>query len=213
MVSIDKELVEMYRRLIFLPLFVLITWLVSSLITDNPKVIAQSEICTELLTQPWNLVGSNGASEKYQGLAPTALQGKNKLRITYNLNGLSALDGDASAIIFDQNGWRYISLSRYGQNGLNGVQTVDVPLSAFPGLNPNASVGTLHTRFWYGSAFRVDITSIKACGPAPTTTAPTHTSSVAPTFQPPSITSAPTISTQTPSPAPPTLSRTKRHVQ
>jgi hypothetical protein len=194
--------------MIFLTLFLLIVWLVSSLVADNPKVIAQSEVCVELLTQPWNLAGSNGASEKYQGIAPTALQGKNKLRITYNLNGLSALDGDASAIIFDQNGWRYISLSRYGQNGLNGVQTVDIPLSAFPGLNPNASVGTLHTRFWYGSAFRVDITSIKACGPAPTTTAPTNTGSVAPTFQPPSITSAPTISTQTPSLVPPTLTNT-----
>jgi len=85
------------------------------------------------------------------------------LRITYNLHGLNALGGDASAIIFDQGGsWRYISLSNYGQNGLDGQQTVNIPLSDFPGLNPNNSVGTLHTRFWYSGPFTVDITSIVA---------------------------------------------------
>lgn len=84
------------------------------------------------------------------------------LRITYNLHGLKALGGDASAIIFDQNGWQYISLSNYGKNGFNGVQTVDIPLSAFSGLNLNANVGTLHTRFWYNKSFVVDIKSIVA---------------------------------------------------
>lgn len=116
----------------------------------------------ELLTSPWHLTGKNGAAEAYQSIAPNVLQGKNTLRITYNLHGLQALGGDASAIIFDQNGWQYISLSNYGQNGLNGVQTVEIPLSAFPGLNLNATVGTLHTRFWYSKSFIVDITSIVA---------------------------------------------------
>ncbi len=82
------------------------------------------------------------------------------LRITYDLHGLNALGGDASAIIFDQNGWRYISLSNYGQNGLNGVQIVNIPLANFPGLNLSQPVGTLHTRFWYNGPFTVDITSI-----------------------------------------------------
>lgn len=117
----------------------------------------------ELLSQPWNLIGNNGATEKYQNINANALQGRNKLRITYNLHGLNALGGDASAIIFDQGGsWRYISLSNYGQNGLDGQQTVDISLADFPGLNPNNSVGTLHTRFWYSGSFTVDITSIVA---------------------------------------------------
>lgn len=116
----------------------------------------------ELLTQPWHLVGNNGAAEAYQAIAPNVLQGKNTLRVTYNLHGLKALGGDASAIIFDQNGWQYISLSNYGKNGFNGVQTVDIPLSAFTGLNLSANVGTLHTRFWYNKSFIVDITSIVA---------------------------------------------------
>lgn len=116
----------------------------------------------ELLTQAWHLTGNNGAAEAYQSIPPTVLQGKNMLRITYNLHGLKALGGDASAIIFDQNGWQYISLSNYGKNGFNGVQTVDIPLSAFSGLNLNANVGTLHTRFWYNKSFVVDIKSIVA---------------------------------------------------
>ncbi len=115
---------------------------------------------TELLSAPWNLVGNNGANEKYQSIASNALAGKTTVRVTYNLHGLNALGGDASALIFDQNGWRYVSLSNYGQNGLNGSQTVDIPISAF-GLDLSQPVGTLHTRFWYGGAFTVDITSVK----------------------------------------------------
>lgn len=115
---------------------------------------------TELLTTAWNLTGNNGASEKYQSIASNALAGKTTLRVTYNLHGLNAIGGDASAVIFDQNGWKYISLANYGQNGLNGSQTVDIPISAF-GLDLSQPVGTLHTRFWYGGAFSVDITSVK----------------------------------------------------
>jgi RHS repeat-associated protein len=114
---------------------------------------------TQLLSTPWNLVGNNGASEKYQSINSNALMGMDTVRITYNLHGIQAIGGDASAIIFDQNGWKLISLSNYGQNGLNGSQTVEIPLSHF-GLNLTQPVGTLHTRFWYGSPFTVDITSI-----------------------------------------------------
>jgi hypothetical protein len=115
---------------------------------------------TELLSQPMHLVGNNGAAEAYQSINSNALAGKTKLRVTYNLHGLSALGGDASALIFDQNGWQYVSLSNYGTNGLDGSQTVEIPLSGFSGLNPNASVGMLHTRFWYNGPFTVDITSV-----------------------------------------------------
>ena len=84
------------------------------------------------------------------------------VRITYDLHGLNALPGDASAIIFDQGGWQYISLSDYGQNGLNGSQTVDIPLADFMNLDLGQPVEGLHTRFWYSTAFTVDITSIVA---------------------------------------------------
>lgn len=114
----------------------------------------------ELLPSPWHLVGNNGAAELYQSVDPNILSGMNMVRITYNLHGLQALGGDASAIICDQNGWNYISLSDYGQNGLDGEQTVDIPLANF-GIDLSQPVdGTIHVRFWYGDSFTVDITSI-----------------------------------------------------
>jgi RHS repeat-associated protein len=126
---------------------------------------------TELLTAPWNLSGNNGSDEKYQSVPQNILNGKVSITVTYDLHGICALGGDASAIIFDQNGWKFVSLSNYGQNCLNGPQTVTIPLSAFTGLNTNANLtGSLHSRFWYGSAFTVDITSIKINAPATETT-------------------------------------------
>lgn len=129
--------------------------------TVTPTPTATPAPSVELLPSPWNLTGNNGASELYQSCDPGILAGKTTVRITYNLHGLQALGGDASAIIIDQNGWHYISLSDYGQNGLDGSQTVDIPLSAFSGLDLTQPIdGTIHTRFWYGSQFTVDITSI-----------------------------------------------------
>jgi hypothetical protein len=105
------------------------------------------------------LTPNNGAAEQYQNINPNVLQGKTTLRSTYDLHGFTVLGGDASAIIFDQNGWKYISLSDYGQNGKDGSQTVDIPLSAF-GLDLNSPVDLLHARFWYGGSATIDITSI-----------------------------------------------------
>jgi hypothetical protein len=131
-------------------------------VNPTPTPLSEPSGGTELLSQPWHLEGNNGAAEAYQEIDSGILQGKDTIRITYDLNGLNVLGGDASAIIFDQSGWQYISLSDYGQNGLDGSQYVDVPLSDFPGLDPNAPVGTLHARFWYSDDFAVDITSIVA---------------------------------------------------
>ena len=100
---------------------------------------------------------------------------------------------DASAVIIDQNGWRYASLSDYGQNGLNGIQTVNIPLSQFHDggnyLDPNQAVGTLHTRFWFSGPFTVDIYSIlvyaSSAQLAPTfTPTPTATTTPSTTFNP-----------------------------
>lgn len=115
---------------------------------------------TELVSSPWHLTGNNGDSQAY-GPNGGNMSTKSGLRITYNLHGTCFGGGTASAIIFDQNGWKYISLSNYGQNCLNGSQTVTIPLSAWQavGLNLSQNVGTFHVRFWHGSAFTVDITS------------------------------------------------------
>lgn len=149
----------------------------------NTPTATPADTGTELLTAPWHLSRGNGGSvDLYQSVAPNALVGKTSVQITYNLHGITALTGDASAVIFEQAGWHYISLSNYGQNGLNGSQTVTIPLSAFSGLNTNGTIDTLHTRFWYNTGFTVDITSVKVFGsgggatntPTPTST-PTRT--------------------------------------
>jgi hypothetical protein len=129
--------------------------------TSTPTQVVSQEV--ELLSTFWHLAGSNGSEEAYQDLNPSVLQGFDTLRITYDLHGLTALSGDASAIIIDQNNdWHFVSLSDYGQNGYNGTQQVEIPLSNFPGLNLNEGVGSLHVRFWYDGSFTVDILSIVA---------------------------------------------------
>lgn len=137
-----------------------------------PSTLAQS---LELLPQPngWHLVGNNGAAELYQGIPANALNGKVSMTITYNLHGTCILNGDASAIIFDQPGWKYISLSQYGQNCLDGSQEVTIPLSAWPNLDTNANVGTFHTRFWKTGAYTIDVTSAKL-NPSPTPSPTPH---------------------------------------
>ncbi len=116
----------------------------------------------ELLSEPWHLQGAYGDSQEYQGLDWYPLQGKSMVRVTLDLNGLWALGGDASALIFDQNGWQFVSLSEYVQNGYDGVQVIDIPLEDFMDLDPEEDTDTLHTRFWCNCQFEVDITSVVA---------------------------------------------------
>lgn len=132
----------------------------------------------ELLSEPWHLEGDNGSSEAEQKIDPNMLQGKNRLLVRYDLHGLEINEGgskDESAIIFNQPNWYVVSLANYGQNGLDGEQTIYVPLSDFislpdapsglPGgeqLNQDKPVDMLHTRFWSSGHFAIDIFSICA---------------------------------------------------
>src|SRR3989344_7796218 len=128
--------------------------------TSATQRVAGTSTPIELLTQSRSLAGNNGASERYQSLSKNVLSGMDTLTVTYNLHGLCALGGDASAIVFDQNGWKYISLSNYGQNCKDGEQTVTIPLSDFKGLDTNAPLtGSFHTRFWNSTQFKVDLLS------------------------------------------------------
>jgi len=147
--------------------------------TPTPNTVVNSchEIGgLELLSEHWRLEAENGDAQMYQELDPNVLQGKTMLSVTYDLHGLMIREGerkDESAIIFDQPTWFVVSLANYGKNGLDGEQTVFIPLSDFIGLpdvpsgvvggahlNLNISIGTLHTRFWRAEHFVVDITSI-----------------------------------------------------
>jgi hypothetical protein len=127
------------------------------------RVHAQSGI----LSTSWHLTGSNSAAEAYQKISSHSLSGKLAITIMYDLHGTCLLPGDASALIFDQNGWKYVSLSRYGKNCFSGKQKVTIPLSAFKdivsGIALNKSLaltGYFHIRFWNSKPFTVDIMSV-----------------------------------------------------
>lgn len=145
----------------------------------------------ELLPSSWNFTTpSGGSAEKFQKVSGAILQGKTSLVLTYNLNGACILPGDASAIVFDQGGWRFVSLANYGKNCHSGEQTVTIPLSEFPGLNTAQAVSTFQARFWLPSGYSITIASA---------TLSTHSPQPTPT---PSPTTSPTPSpTPTPSPS------------
>ena len=128
-----------------------------------------------LLASPWHITGNNGDAQAYATVNPNILSGQDKIRLTYNLHGLCALGGDASAIIFDQNGWKYVSLSGYGQNCKDGDQTVEIPLSDFKLDLTKPLTGSFHARFWYGKSFTVDISSATLFNSSSSTPAPTPT--------------------------------------
>ena len=159
---------------------------------------------TQLLPTPWVLNATNGASEKYVTPAANVLNGMTTLTVIFDLHGRCFSGGDASGLIFDQNGWKLKSVLTYGTNCLDGLQTAIMPLSAF-GVNTAANLtGSFHTRFWNTGTWTVDITSAILSGatptitPTPTTLEPTPTNTITPT---PDTTSTPTPSpTSTPSP-------------
>ncbi len=157
----------------------------------QPGVHAQD---VTILQSPWHLQAQGGSVEKSQTVAATILAGKSSVQVTYDLHGLCALDGDASALIFDQNGWKYIALSKYGQNCKDGQQTVTIPLSDFKdissgqALNINAPLtGNFHTRFWYNKPYTVDIINATLIANAATSQQGSgQTTSGSPTPTPPS---------------------------
>jgi len=121
-----------------------------------------AQLPVELLTRPWNFVSRGGPIERYQLIDPNVLKGNNALRLIYDLRGTCLLEGDASAIIFDQpinKTWRYIQLSRFGKNCFNGEQFIDVPLSSFSGLDTLRQVGTFHARIWHRTPYSIEIKS------------------------------------------------------
>jgi hypothetical protein len=72
------------------------------------------------------------------------------------------MTGDASALYFEQGGWKYVSLATVSglQNGLNGWQHLSIPLSKFSGLNTNSGLASIGFRFWNNPAGSYDLDNI-----------------------------------------------------
>lgn len=120
-----------------------------------------------IITSPWSFSQNGGASEQYQNVDKNILIGKSKIKISYNLHGICLMNGDASAIIFDQDGWKIISLSNFGENCKDGDQTVEISLSDFKDINSGQVLdvskpltGVFHVRFWHEKSYSIDIKSV-----------------------------------------------------
>lgn len=135
---------------------------VAILILTAQSVYAGPPPRSNIVQLDWVLFGDNEDSQAYLDLAPDALNGMQSITLTLNLHGLCAGTGDESAIIVDQEGWKYVSLNEYGQKCKDGIQSVTIPLSDFPNLDTSAPLtGSFHVRFWHNKPFLVDIISIK----------------------------------------------------
>ncbi len=111
---------------------------------------------------------ANGSSGSKKSLNGAKLGSYNYVELDINLKGIKLLTGDASALYFDQGGWKYVSLTNYVQNGLNGWQHITIPVKAFTSnatssgipLNPASGMTSIGFRFWNTPAASYDIDNI-----------------------------------------------------
>lgn len=120
----------------------------------------------ELLTLPWILKRTGtGEVQKYQSLPPLILTGCESITLTLDLHGTKLSYGRNSALIFVQGTWKYISLFDFVENGKEGEQIVNIPLSKFPALDIKLPLtGTreqLSLRIWTQAGSNVEIKSIR----------------------------------------------------
>ena len=166
------------------------------------QTLAQAPACDDpndinLLSSPLTLEGTAGTGaeppQPFQDLRPDALLGKDVLKVVIDIHGKrygAGIHYDESAIIIEQpsqtsNGtWKVVSIVWYkndqGQevNGVDGKQTIYIPLADFIGLDQEGNVdnshlnlekpaGPIHFRFWNADNFTVDIESVVACNSQP----------------------------------------------
>jgi hypothetical protein len=159
-------------------------------ICDDPTDI-------ELLSSPLTLTekGGNGAepSQPYQDLRPDVLLGKDVFKVVTDIHGKkygAGMHYDESAIVIEQPSdtsnsyWKVVSIVWYKNdqglevNGVDGKQTIYIPLTDFIGLDQQENIdnsrlnlekpaGPIHFRFWNRDDFVVDIYSVIACNSLP----------------------------------------------
>lgn len=144
-------------------LFILIIIVFASslfLIYQEKKNILSSEKEKVSLINNWILSGSKSIATQSQILSNYALKNKNMLNISYNLHGLCVMSGDASSLTInpiDSDKKYSISFAEYGQNCFDGLQTIEIPLSNFEGLDPDQQIKSIEARFWYPAYYNVEI--------------------------------------------------------
>lgn len=154
----------------------------SPIIEETPS-LNQNEnlICSEnILSHPWRLEASGMAAEDSKDFSDQyILKNMDIVRVSYNLHGLMAQEGERkndSALVFNQPNWFGVNLSNYGENGLDGIQSVDIPIIDFMELpDPERGIlggrhldltepiSSIRARFWHRDYFLVEIIEINFC--------------------------------------------------
>ena len=145
-----------------------------------------SLVCFEniIADSPWHLEDENSPAEAWTDFSDLfILHDKDLVRITYDLNGLMAQEGERkndSTVVFTQrDSWYGVTLvdPKYGgKNKSDGKQTVYIPLTEFvelpnadrniiggAPLNLDVAVSSIRARFWHRDHFVVEITDIAFC--------------------------------------------------
>jgi len=104
---------------------------------------------------------AQAAAETWRSTSGVSLAPFQSITLRINLNGMTLLDNDASALYLDQGGWKYVGLARYVAQGSSQWQTITIPLSDFSGFNKSAAFNRLGFRFWVPTAATVDIDDIR----------------------------------------------------
>lgn len=118
---------------------------------------------------------AESAAEASRNTIGERLSAYRAISVRVNLNGGTLLDGDASALFLNQNGWKYVSLSNYVVQGSSAWQTATVPLVDFAGFDPTQSFDSIGMRFWVPVNSTIDVDDIRFLSGLPTAT-PTSTS-------------------------------------
>jgi hypothetical protein len=104
---------------------------------------------------------AQSSAEASKDVGVPALSAYNTIMVQINLHGATLLGNDASALYLDQGGsWKYVSLSNYVQQGLDGWQTATVSLRDFQGFDQTSSFDRLGFRFWVSSSSTIDLGTI-----------------------------------------------------
>ncbi len=154
---------------------------VSTQTKSAPPTLIAELLCSEnILSHPWRLEASGMAAEDAKDFSDQyVLKNMDIVRVSYNLHGLMAQEGERkndSTIVFNQPNWFGVSLSDYGENGLDGIQSVDIPIINFMELpDPERGIvggrhldltepiSSIRARFWHRDYFLVEIIEINFC--------------------------------------------------
>jgi len=90
----------------------------------------------------------------------TALSSYNTITIRINLHGATLPSGSSAQLFLDQNGIKYVPLSTYVKQKVNGWQTITIPLSAFKGFDKTKSFAKLGISMTTGTKMTIDFDDI-----------------------------------------------------